>query len=114
MPTGRTVNLPPNRAPSEKVEWLLQCHFCGSNESMRASLDAAGRIVVPKALRQVLGLRAGQPLEIRARDGRLEVDIAPTPVRLKKRGKGSVAVPEWELPPLSAEQVRETLEQTRR
>lgn len=81
---------------------------------MKATLDAAGRVVLPKALRQALGLKAGQQLEIRAGDGRLEIEIAATPMKLKKRGKGVVAVPQVELPPLSAEQVRETLERIRR
>lgn len=81
---------------------------------MKTTLDAAGRLVVPKALRQALGLKAGLPLEIRAGDGRLEIEIAPTPMRLKKRGKGLVAVPEQELPALTAEEVRETLERVRR
>ena len=81
---------------------------------MKSTIDAAGRIVVPKALRQALGLRAGQSLEIRAGDGRLEIEIAPTPVKLKKRGKGVVAVADVEMPKLSAEQVRETLESIRR
>jgi len=81
---------------------------------MKATLDGAGRLVVPKALRQALGLKAGQALEIRAGDGKLEIEVAPTPMRLTKRGKGVVAVPREELPPLSGEQVRETLERTRR
>ncbi len=81
---------------------------------MKATLDGAGRLVVPKALRQALGLKPGQPLEIRAGDGRLEIEIAPTPMRLQKRGKGVVAVPQNELPALTAEQVRETLERVRR
>jgi AbrB family looped-hinge helix DNA binding protein len=81
---------------------------------MKATIDSAGRIVVPKALRQALGLKPGQPLEIRAGDGRLEIEIAATPVKLQRRGKGVVAVPESELPPLTAEQVRDTLERVRR
>jgi AbrB family looped-hinge helix DNA binding protein len=81
---------------------------------MKSTIDAAGRIVVPKALRQALGLRPGQPLDIRAGDGRLEIEIAATPMRLKKRGKGVIAVPDDDLPVLTAEQVRETLERVRR
>jgi AbrB family looped-hinge helix DNA binding protein len=81
---------------------------------MKATIDAAGRIVVPKSLRQALGLKPGQVLENRAGDGRLEIDIALTPMTLKKRGKGMVAVPDTELPALTAEQVRETLERIRR
>jgi len=61
-----------------------------------------------------LGLKPGQVLEIRASDGRLELEIAPMPMRLEKRGKGVIAVPETELPVLTAEQVRETLERVRR
>lgn len=69
---------------------------------------------MPKPLRQALGLTPGQPLEIRAADGRLEIEIASTPMQLKKRGKGLVAIPEAKLPPLTAEQVRDTLERVRR
>jgi AbrB family looped-hinge helix DNA binding protein len=81
---------------------------------MRVALDAVGRLVVPKSLRHALGLKPGQALEIRAGDGRLEIEIAPTPMRLKKRGKGVVAVPDAGLPTLTAEQVRDTLERVRR
>ena len=92
--------------------WL--CHFYGIVLAMKATIDSAGRIVVPKALRQALGLKPGQPLEIRADDGRLEIKIASTPMRLQKRGKGIVAVPDTELPALTADLVRETLERVRR
>ena len=81
---------------------------------MKATIDAAGRIVVPKPLRQALGLRAGQPLEIRAGDGRLEIELAPTSMQLTKRGKGVVAVPKSKLPTLTSDQVRDTLERVRR
>ena len=81
---------------------------------MKTTIDAAGRIVVPKSLRQALSLKAGQPLEIRAGDGRLEIEIAATPMTLHRRGKEFVAVPEVELPTLTAEEVRNTLERIRR
>ncbi len=81
---------------------------------MKVSIDSAGRIVIPKALRQALDLKPGQPLEIRAGDGRLEIEVAPTPIKLLKRGKGVVAVPATSLPKLTADQVRETIERIRR
>lgn len=81
---------------------------------MKTKIDAAGRIVVPKALRELLGLEPGQRLEIHSSDGGLEIEIEPTPMRLKKRGKSLVAVPESELPPLRADDVRDTLDQVRR
>jgi len=40
--------------------------------------------------------------------------ITSTPMRLKKRGKGVVAVPTRRLPKLTAQQVRDTLERVRR
>jgi AbrB family looped-hinge helix DNA binding protein len=93
---------------------LRLCHFHGMVETMKVALDSAGRLVIPKSLRQALGLKPGQPLELRAAEGRLEIEIAPTPMRLKKRGKGIVAVPEADLPVLTAEQVRDVLERVRR
>lgn len=81
---------------------------------MRTTIDAAGRLVVPKALRDLLGLHAGQALELRVRDGRLEAEPAPTPMHLESGPNGSYAQPDVDLPPLSAAQVRDTLEQTRR
>jgi len=86
------------------------CHFNG----MKTTIDSAGRIVVPKSLRQALNLKPGQSLEIRAGDGRLEIEVAATPMTLRKRGAGVVAIPDIELPKLTAKEVRETLEQTRR
>lgn len=82
--------------------------------AMRAQIDSAGRIVVPKALRLALQLEPGQVLELRARDGVLEIEAVATPMRLKKRGKGVVAVPESELPVLTADEVRATTERVRR
>ena len=81
---------------------------------MKTTIDAAGRIVVPKRLREALQLKAGQVLEISAGDGRLEIEIAPTPMTLQKRGKDVVAIPDVELPVLTTAEVRDTLERIRR
>ena len=105
---------PTGVSPRSSPYWLWPYHFSGNVWPMRVALDAAGRLVVPKALRQALGLKPGQALEIRAGDGRLEIEIAPTAMRLKKRGKGVVAVPDAGLPALTADHVRDTLERVRR
>lgn len=89
-------------------------HFNTIINGMKTSIDSAGRIVVPKPLRQLLGFRPGIPLQLRISDGRLEIEVAATPMRLRKRGKGLVAVPDAELPELTAEMVRDTLERVRR
>lgn len=81
---------------------------------MKSTIHAAGRIVVPKAMRQRLGLTGGRAVDIREREGRLEIEPAPTPMALVKKRGGRVAVPSRKLPPLTDEIVRETIEQTRR
>lgn len=81
---------------------------------MRAAIDVAGRIVIPKSLRDELGLRPGLALEIRASDGALIIEPAPTPVSLVRRGKRLVAKPAVRLPKLTQEEVREVLEGSRR
>ncbi|MGH7860038.1 MAG: AbrB/MazE/SpoVT family DNA-binding domain-containing protein [Candidatus Binatia bacterium] len=81
---------------------------------MRSTIDSAGRVVIPKELRQRLGLRRGRPIDIRERDGRIEIEPAGIRMSLVRRGRGFVAVPEERLPPLTDEIVRDTLERTRR
>lgn len=81
---------------------------------MLTTIDAAGRIVVPKRLREELGFKPGQTLELSAADGRLEVEHPTTPIRLERRDGQLVAVADREMPTLTAEMVRDTLEQIRR
>ena len=81
---------------------------------MVTTIDSAGRIVVPKRLRQELGFRPGQKLELSAVDGRLEVEHPTTPIRLEEREGQLVAVADRPMPKLTSELVRETLEQIRR
>lgn len=81
---------------------------------MKTAIDSAGRVVIPKELRDRLGLSQGRAVEIRERDGMIEIEPAATSMKLVKRAGGSVAVPEQDLPTLTDEMVRETLERVRR
>lgn len=81
---------------------------------MRTTIDGAGRIVVPKRLREELNLVAGTTLELRVRDGRIEIEPVATPMRLVRRGKGRVAVSDEPLPPLDPDDVRAVTESLRR
>jgi AbrB family looped-hinge helix DNA binding protein len=81
---------------------------------MPTTIDSAGRVVIPKPLRRRLGLEPGRVVDIRERDGRIEIEPAPTPMRLSRRKGGPVAVPATPLPPLTDEMVRETIEGSRR
>lgn len=81
---------------------------------MRTTIDSAGRIVVPKALRDAMQLMPGQRIDIVFTDGRLEIEVAPTAVHLRDDEGLPRLVPDDSLPPLSADVVRHVLEQTRR
>ena len=81
---------------------------------MRSTIDSAGRVVLPKALRERLGLARGGVIEIRERDGRIEIEAVPTMMKLVSRRGGPTALPEVELPPLTDEIVRATIERARR
>jgi AbrB family looped-hinge helix DNA binding protein len=81
---------------------------------MKTTIDAAGRIVIPKRLRDRLGLVGGEALEVMERDGRLEIHVMPTPMSLKDTRDGPVASTDQKMPPLTDRAVREVLEKTRR
>ena len=81
---------------------------------MRTAIDAAGRVVIPKALRDELGLDPGRELTLRVEGGALVLEPMPAEVSLVRRGKLLVAKPKEALPALSAEVVREALEGAQR
>jgi AbrB family looped-hinge helix DNA binding protein len=81
---------------------------------MKIAIDSAGRLVVPKALRDALQLEGGTLLEIRLRDGKIELEPVSTPMRLVRRGRRLVATSAEPLPRLSADDVRAVVESQRR
>jgi AbrB family looped-hinge helix DNA binding protein len=80
---------------------------------MITTMDAAGRLVLPKAIRERAQLMPGVPLEIRVVDGRVEIEPAAATVKLAKAGGFWVAAPAGELPVLSQAEVDATLEDLR-
>jgi len=71
-------------------------------------------MVVPKDLRDALGISGPAEVEVALVDGHLEIDVPPTPVRLERRGRGLIAVADADMPVLTGEMVRDVLERTRR
>ena len=70
--------------------------------------------MIPKRIRDRLGLYGNQQVEITERDGRIEIEPAPTAVELVRDGSILVARPDRPLPALTDELVRETLDHVRR
>lgn len=81
---------------------------------MISAIDAAGRVVIPKEIRERLGLTGGRSLEIRERDGVIEIEPRSATMSLVRRSGVLVAVTEGDVPPLTDDVVRETIERTRR
>jgi AbrB family looped-hinge helix DNA binding protein len=82
---------------------------------MRTTIDSAGRIVVPKALREAMGLAAGREVDIVFTDGRLEIEVVPAEVDLEfPEGELPRIVHRGDPPPLTDEVIRATIEATRR
>jgi AbrB family looped-hinge helix DNA binding protein len=79
---------------------------------MRTTIDAAGRLVVPKPLREELGFSAGTELEVTAVDGHLEVAV-PSRIRVEHGPHGVRFAADTD-ERLSAEQVRRLMERGRR
>lgn len=78
--------------PAHAATYSAACY----HGAMSTTIDAAGRVVIPKALRERLGLGAGSEVELREYDGRIEIEPASPPTTLTDA------------------MVRNTLERTRR
>ena len=81
---------------------------------MKTTIDPAGRLVIPKQIRQEAGLRPGMPLDVRWRAGRIEIEPAPLPVKLVRKGRLLVAVPEKSVATLGTDTVERTRKTLRR
>jgi AbrB family looped-hinge helix DNA binding protein len=81
---------------------------------MRATIDPAGRVVIPKSLREAIGLGDGGEVEIQLTDGALLV--APPTVRkhIEDRDGRATIVADEQLPPLADHVVRDVLDSVRR
>lgn len=81
---------------------------------MRTTIDAAGRVVIPKQLRESASLRPGQELEIIERDGHIEIAPVAPRMTLVERDGFLAAEIEGDVEPMTPQQVRDVLERVRR
>ncbi|MBI1791243.1 MAG: AbrB/MazE/SpoVT family DNA-binding domain-containing protein [Acidobacteria bacterium] len=75
---------------------------------MRTTIDQAGRVTIPKAVRERAGLTPGVELDIEYRDGRVEIE-AVSRIKLARRGSLLVAVAPPGTPPVTHGQVNRTI-----
>lgn len=81
--------------------------------TMITTMDAAGRLVLPKPIRDRAQLTPGAPLEVRVVDGRVELEPATAAVAIERRGGIWVAAPASPMPTLTQDQVDATVEALR-
>ena len=80
---------------------------------MLTTIDAAGRIVVPKPMREALGITDRTELDVTVDDGRIVISPVPVAKRVEQTPDGAVIVGDDAVPPLTADAVRLVLESIR-
>ena len=80
---------------------------------MRTTIDGAGRIVIPKRIRDEVGLTAGAEVEVELRDGRVEIEPGYTEACVVYRDGHPVIETDVPMPPITTEDVRDLLERVR-
>lgn len=70
--------------------------------------------MIPKSLREELGVSGPADLELIASDGRLELTVADVPVRVEQRDGLPVFVTDRPMKPMTVEDTRAVVERTRR
>ncbi|HEY4896396.1 MAG TPA: hypothetical protein VII01_09935 [Solirubrobacteraceae bacterium] len=81
---------------------------------MRVAIDGVGRIVIPKPMRDELGIDGPTELEVTAVDGKLELTVPYIKAHLEVRDGFTVIVPDEPVPPMTTEMVRDAIERSRR
>ncbi|MDN5744166.1 MAG: AbrB/MazE/SpoVT family DNA-binding domain-containing protein [Nocardioidaceae bacterium] len=82
---------------------------------MRTTIDKAGRIVVPKAIRDAMGLSDGGRVDLFFTDGRIEIAVAPAEVEVEfPEGEfPRIVYKDNDIPPLTDDIIRATLDALR-
>jgi AbrB family looped-hinge helix DNA binding protein len=81
---------------------------------MKVAIDGVGRIVIPKPLRDELGIRGPANLELTAADGRLELTVPDVPAHIEERDGRAVIVTDQPMAPMTIEETRAAIERVRR
>lgn len=85
----------------------------GIFDAMRTPIDRGGRIVVPKAIREAMGLTPGRKVDIVFANGRIEIEAAPVELEVIDDDGLPVIRALEEFPEPDPDIARATLEQLR-
>jgi len=86
----------------------------GKINTMTVTMDSAGRLVIPKKLREEAELEPDTPLEIRCHNGVIEIAPKTLEVTLVKKGPFLVARPKHPVPPMTNAMVNRVIAKIRR
>ena len=81
---------------------------------MQTTIDRAGRVVIPKSLRDAMRWGEGATVDLRLEDGRLIVEAAPVRKEVVEGPHGPILRATQDVPRLTADEVRAMLEDLRR
>ena len=90
---------------------MASCH--GRINTMKSAIDRSGRVIIPKPLRDRLGLVGGEQLEILEIDGVIEIRAAHIETEVVETVDGPVIVATQPVRPVTDDDVRRTLERLR-
>ena len=80
---------------------------------MSVTIDKAGRLVIPKEIREKAGITPGMPLNITVENGAIKLEPDYIPVRLEKWGHLTVLVTDADVPLMTREEADRQLEEAR-
>lgn len=82
-------------------------------DTLQTTIDSAGRLVLPKAVREEAGILPGMTLRITVQEGKVEIEPLPREVKIVQQGPLWIAVPAEAGPALSEATVDQVLRKVR-
>jgi AbrB family looped-hinge helix DNA binding protein len=80
---------------------------------MIVTMDNAGRLVIPKAIREEAEIEPGTPLDIEVDDGVIKIEPRAREVTLVRKGRWLIARRNRQGPPLTNEDVNRVIDKIR-
>lgn len=82
---------------------------------MRTTIDSAGRIVIPRDIREAAGLAGGVEVDVELNDeGRVMIQATRSKMKIVKRGKLWVAEPEQPVKTMTTKELNAHIRRLRR